>query len=196
MSFLNEWWFVYIVLPALIFLSRLVDVSLDTMRVIFLNRGRKIIAPILGFFQVLIWVMAISQVMKNLSNPICYIAYAGGFAAGNLLGMLIEEKVAAGWLAVRIITQKSADELVAALLAEGYGATILDARSAEGPVNVVFIVIRRKHFPRVVEYVKQHNPQAFYSTQEVRSVTGGIMAAADPTWPLLPRLRWGKPTDR
>lgn len=174
-AFANEGWFVYVVLPLMIFCARIVDVSLDTMRIIFVNRGRKLVAPLLGFFQALIWVMAISQVMKNLSNPACFIAYAGGFAAGNLVGLLIEEKVAAGLLAVRIILNRGNSHLPAALRQAGHGVTVLEGQGVRGPVNVLFVVIRRRVLPETVGLIRQHAPEAFYSTEEIRASTGGTL---------------------
>ncbi len=194
--FMNEWWFTYLVLPVLIICARIADVSLDTIRIIFLNRGRKVIAPVLGFFEVLIWIMAVSQVMKNLANPVCYLAYGVGFAAGNYIGMLIEEKVAAGWLAMRIITQQACAELALALRGEGYGVTTLDGQGGEGPVSVVFMVIRRKHLPKIVAHIRRHKPDAFYAVEEVRSVAGGTLAADWPGRRPLPLRRWGEPDDR
>ncbi len=179
-TFVNEGWFAYLVLPALIFCARIVDVSLDTMRIIFLNRGRKITAPILGFFQALIWILAISQVMKNLANPVCYLSYGAGFGAGNLIGMLIEEKVAAGLLAVRIILARGTTALAGALRGQGYGVTVLDGHGSAGPVQVVFAVIRRRHLPQIVGEIKQHAPGAFYSIEEIRSTTGGTLAPLQP----------------
>jgi uncharacterized protein YebE (UPF0316 family) len=192
-DFASHWWLAYLVLPVLIFLARIADVSLDTMRIIFLNRGRKFLAPALGFFEVLIWVVAITQVIKNLSNPVCYLAYGAGFATGNFVGMLIEEKVAAGLLALRIITRRDAGTLVAALRAAGYGATVLNGHGADGPVNVVFVVIRRKHFPTIIEQIRQHTTGAFYSAEEVRSLSGGVIAAPGPAWRTPAFLRWGGP---
>ena len=195
-SFVHEWWFVYLALPALIFCARVGDVSLDTMRIIFVNRGRKVLAPLLGFLEVLIWLAAVAQVMKNLSNPVCYLAYGGGFACGNLVGMLIEEKLAVGLLAMRIIVQKDASALVAALRAQGYGVTNLDGHGADGPVNVLFVVIRRRHFAKIVEQVALHAPDAFYSVEEVRSVGGGTMAAYRPGWRPQAFIPWGTPDER
>ena len=192
----HEWWFAYLVLPAMIFCARVADVSLDTMRVIFLNRGRKVAAPILGFFEVLIWVLAISQVLKNLTNPVCYLAYGGGFATGNLVGMLIEGKVAAGLLAVRIIVQKDAQTLLTGLRGAGYGVTRLDGFGADGPVNVIFVVIRRKHFPQIVQQVTRHAPAAFYSVEEVRTVGGGTMPTHRPAWRPSTLVHWGTPDER
>ncbi len=91
---LNSPVFAYGILPVLIFLSRIVDVSVGTMRIIFVSRQEKIISPILGFFESLVWLVAISQIMLHLDNVICYIAYAGGFAMGNYVGLRIEDRLA------------------------------------------------------------------------------------------------------
>ena len=94
--------FNWVILPALIFVSRIFDVSFGTLRIIFVSRGKRSIAPFLGFFEVLIWLLAISQIMQNLNNFACYIAYAGGFAMGNYIGMRIEEKLAMGTMIIRV----------------------------------------------------------------------------------------------
>jgi uncharacterized protein YebE (UPF0316 family) len=177
-AFVNAGWFVYAVLPLLIFCSRIVDVSLDTMRIIFLNRGRKFVAPLLGFVQALVWILAISQVMKNLTNPVCYLSYGAGFAAGNFIGMLIEEKVAAGMLTVRVILPRGNGGLAAALRQAGHGVTVLEGDGVRGPVNVLFIVIRRRLLPAITRLIRQNAPVAFYSTEEVRSSTGGTLLTA------------------
>lgn len=177
---MTEWWFLYLVLPLLIFCARIVDVSLDTLRIVFLNRGRKVVAPVLGFFQALIWVVAISQVMKNLANPACFLAYGAGFAAGNYFGLLIEEKIAAGMLTIRIITSQGCAALVAALRQAGHGATTFTGYGADGPVDILFVVSRRRNMPIIIGLIKEHAPQAFYSTEEVRSITGGTLMS--PAW--------------
>ena len=179
---MNELWFVYLVLPALIFCARVVDVSLDTMRIIFLNRGRKVIAPVLGFFQALIWILAISQVMQHLANPVCYLSYGAGFATGNFMGMLIEEKVASGLLAIRIISIKKSEELAVALRQLGHGVTRIEGHGANGPVTILFAIIRRRHLTAVTALIKTHAPEAFYSTEEIRTTTGGTLAASDRGW--------------
>ena len=101
---------IYIILPLLIFLARICDVTLGTIRIIAVSKGLKRLAPFLGFFEVFIWILAISRIMQNLNNPICYIAYAGGFAAGNYVGMKVEEKVALGIILIRVITYKEATD--------------------------------------------------------------------------------------
>ena len=182
LTFAGEPWFTFGLLPLLIFLSRLADVSLDTMRIIFLNRGNKIVAPLLGFVQVTIWLVAISQVMSNLTNPLCYFAYSAGFAAGNFVGLLIEERVAAGFLTLRIITPESVTHLCTELRGLGHGVTTLVGQGAAGPVNLLFVVLRRKHLSQAVGLVKAHAPQAFYSTEEIRTTSGGTVALAPRRW--------------
>ena len=96
MAFFGSEIFTFIILPILIFIARVCDVSIGTMRIIFISRGAKILAPLLGFFEILIWLVAIGKVMQNLDNIACYVAYAGGFATGNFVGIRIEEKLAMG----------------------------------------------------------------------------------------------------
>jgi len=107
--------FTWILLPILIFFARVGDVSLGTIRIIFISKGIKYLAPLIGFFEILIWLVAISQIMQNLTNIYYYIFYAGGFATGNLVGIIIEEKLSIGTVAIRIITRKDAEELTNAL---------------------------------------------------------------------------------
>jgi uncharacterized protein YebE (UPF0316 family) len=176
-TFIHQPWFGIVAIPILIFLARVIDVTLDTMRIIFLNRGHKIAAPLLGFVQVLIWVTAIAQVLQNLSQPMYYVAYSAGFATGNYVGILIEEKVAAGILALRVVTDQETSGLVAALRQAGHGVTLINGHGARGSVDIVFVVIRRKTLDSVVKMIHRYVPKAFYSTEEVRKSGGGVMAA-------------------
>jgi len=161
----------WVIIPLLIFLARIVDVSLQTIRIIFVSRGRKLLAPILGFFEVVIWLLAISQIMKNVSNVASYLAYGGGFAMGTYVGLLIEEKMAMGILLVRVITRKDATDLSTALRREGYGVTVIPAKEPEGPVSVIYTIVRRANIRHVIELIDEHNPNAFYSIEDVRSVS-------------------------
>jgi uncharacterized protein YebE (UPF0316 family) len=164
----------YVILPILIFLARVCDVTLGTIRVICVAKGKKGYASLLGFGEVLIWVTVIAQIMKNLNNPICYLAYAGGFAMGNFIGITIEEKLAMGTLIIRIITNSNAAALIYALKAGGFGVTVLDARGATGPVHVIYTVIKRSALHKVDEIIKAFNPNTFYSIEELREVHAGV----------------------
>ena len=166
--------FTFILLPALIFLARICDVTIGTMRIIFVSKGAKVIAPLLGFFEVLIWLIAIGKVMQNLDNWLCYVAYAGGFGAGNFVGIHIEEKLAMGTFVLRVITRKDATELINNLRSEGHGATSVPAEGNSGGVNVIYSVIKRSDIDEVIAIIKRFNPKAFYSIEDVRFVSEGI----------------------
>jgi uncharacterized protein YebE (UPF0316 family) len=164
----------YVILPILIFLARIFDVSLGTIRVIFISKGIRYLAPIIGFFEVIIWLLAIGQIMNNLTNFVAYIAYGAGFAAGTYIGMVIEEKISLGLVSVRIITKKDPGELIQYLRLNNYGVTSLDGEGGTGKVKMVFTIIKRQDLPHVVEIIKQFHPNAFYSVDDVKSVGEGI----------------------
>jgi uncharacterized protein YebE (UPF0316 family) len=166
--------FNYLVLPFLIFFARVADVTLGTMRIILVSKGKKYLAPIFGFFEVFIWIVAISSIMQNLDNYFNYFAYAGGFAAGNFIGMYIEEKIAMGVMIVRVITQKPANVLIDKLNYLGYGVTAVDARGAKEDVSIIYTVIHRNELKRVIEIIKHYNPRAFFSVEDVRYVNEGV----------------------
>ncbi len=161
-------------LPCLVFLAEMLVVTLGTIRIIFIARQMKILAPILGFFEVTIWLFAISQIMQNLSNVSCFLAFAGGFTMGNFLGILIEEKLAMGNSLVRLITSKDTEGLVQDLKVAGYGVTCLDGQGAAGPVRVLFTVVRRKEVDRVTGLINDFDPKAFYSVAELQAVNEGV----------------------
>ena len=166
--------FAWVVLPVLIFSARVCDVSLGTIRVIFISKGLKYIAPVIGFFEVIIWLLAIGQVMQNLTNVASYIAYGAGFATGTLMGMLVEERLSLGTVIIRVITQKDSTDLVARLRSLDYGVTAMNAEGSTGQVKVLLMVIKRQDTEKVVAIIKQFNPHAFYSIEEVKSVRDGV----------------------
>jgi len=166
--------YAWVVLPVLIFLARICDVTLGTVRLIFVSRGFKYLAPLTGFFEVLIWILAIGQIMKNLSNPVCYLAYAGGFATGNYVGILIVERLSLGVVLIRVITQKGADSLLSRLRERDYGVTSVDGQGAEGPVQIIFTIVPRREVGAIVELIRAFNPRAFYSIEEVGFVEKGV----------------------
>jgi uncharacterized protein YebE (UPF0316 family) len=174
---LNSAFFTWFLLPVLIFIARVSDVSLGTVRVIFITRGMKYLAPVVGFFEVIIWLLAIGQIMQHLSSPLCYIAYAGGFATGNYVGMWIAEKLSLGVVLIRTITSKDASELLEYLKSAEYGVTSVDAQGSAGKVQVVFTIVHRREVATVVNLIKQFNPKAFYTIEEVGFVEEGIFPA-------------------
>ncbi|MBN1505912.1 MAG: DUF2179 domain-containing protein [Sedimentisphaerales bacterium] len=166
--------FTWVILPLLIFLSRIADVPLGTVRLIFVSRGMKYLAPLVGFFEVLIWILVIGQIMQHLSNPLCYVAYAGGFATGNFIGILVAEKLSLGMVMVRVITPKEIAGFVECLKQKRYGVTCVDGQGVNGPVEIVFTVVPRREVGAVVETIKKLSPQAFYTIEEVGFAEQGV----------------------
>ena len=157
-------------IPFLVFLARILDVSVGTLRIIFVSKGFKNYAALLGFFESLVWILAVSQVMKHMDNWVTYAAFALGFAVGNYVGMLIEERIAIGNQIIRIITRHDATELVDYLREHGHGVTSIDADGDGGPVKLLFTVARRRKLETIISIIKQFNPTAFYPTEDVRFV--------------------------
>ena len=163
-------YFDYIILPVLIFTARIFDVSLDTIRVIMVSKGYRKLAPYVGFFQVLIWIITITRIMENLDNWLTYVAYAAGFGMGTYVGMWIEERIAMGNELLRVITRAPADDLIKVLREKGYMVTVADGHGRDGAVGILFLVIKRKVLNEVVDLIKEYNPMAFYTVEDMRHV--------------------------
>jgi len=170
-EFLDSGWFELVIIPILICLARIVDVTIGTLRIIFVSKGMKKLAPVMGFFEVIIWLLAITQIMQNLSNVINYLAYGLGFALGNYVGMYLEEKISLGYRIMRIITRRSAAELKEWLGNSNYRFTIVDGVSDWGDVNLIYVPLRRRDVPEVVNNVKRYNPHAFYTLEDIKTVS-------------------------
>jgi uncharacterized protein YebE (UPF0316 family) len=166
--------FTYLILPFLIFFARICDQTIGTLRIVMVAKGQKIVAPILGFFEVLIWLLAISRIFQNLDNWVCYLAYGLGFAAGNYIGMRLEEKLAMGFVKIQVITRKPADILIEMLKSSGYGITQHDAIGGNEPVTIIYTLIKRIELQKVVDIIKAYNPTSFYSVEDVKSVSYGV----------------------
>ena len=183
--------FVLFILPILVFLARVMDVSIGTLRIIFVAKGLKNFAALLGFFESLIWLIAVVQVMQNLNSWQTYIAFALGFAAGNYVGVMLEERIALGNLMIRIITRKEADDLVHVLWEKGYGVTSIDAQGESGPVKVIFSVVKRRKLAQFIELIKKYNPKAFYTIEDMRFVNQTYLPPTVKST-LFPHLALGK----
>jgi uncharacterized protein YebE (UPF0316 family) len=158
-----------------IFFSRILDQSIGTMRLIFVSKGFRHIGPILGFFEVIIWLLAITQVLKHLYNPMCYIAYGAGFAMGNYVGIRLEEKLSIGNVLIRIVPKLDTSELIAHLRDEGFGVTSVDAEGAKGPVKIVFTIIKRKSAAKVIDVINRTTPTPFIQLKKLRPSRTGIL---------------------
>ena len=162
-----------LILPLLIFVARVADVSLGTLRIVFISQGRKNIAPLVGFLEVFIWLLAIGQIFNNLTNFLYYIAFAGGFALGNYVGLIIENKISLGLLNLQLILSENPENLIKTLKTQGYGLTSVTAEGAKGNVKLVIMIIKRKNKAKILEVIRELSPNAFISIQQIQSVSGG-----------------------
>ncbi len=181
--------FAWVILPLLIFFARICDVSLGTLRVIFISKGFRHIAPLIGFFEVIIWLLAIGQVMQNVGNVASYIAYGGGFAAGTYIGMAVEERLSLGNVVIRVITALDAARLAEVLRSHNYGVTIMEATGGSGPVKVLLTISRREDIHEVVREIQKYQPNAFYTVEEIKSVREGVFPEKKGTF----SLNWRDP---
>lgn len=165
----------FVVVPLMIMVARIVDVSIGTVRIIFVSRGKANIAAILGFFEVLIWLLAISQVFSNLGHFMSYIGYAAGFALGNIIGINIEKKLAVGVQIVRIIKRNTLDTLQMALRDQGFGVTTVHGRGGKGEIDIVYVVAKRKDIPLVMETIRRIEPDSFVTVQDIYTYKKGFL---------------------
>lgn len=170
-----NWFF----LPLIIFISRICDVTIGTVRHVLMSRGQKNIVPFLGFFEVLIWIIVVSEIMKQADNFACYIAWAGGFATGTYIGLLIEERIALGLQIIRVITNQECGELITKLQEANHGTTVVEAQGAKGPVKIILTVVKRKNIDPILKIIGRFNPDAFYSIEDIRDVNRGVFSKSN-----------------
>ena len=165
-------WFI---LPALIFLAQICNVCMETIRVIYISKGMKYLAPVIAFFEIIIWLLAIVGVMSNLGNFANFFAYAFGYAMGTYVGLVIEDKLSIGMVILRIITKDETNEgIIAFLQEEKYGVTSMDAEGSRGGVKMILSLVNRADLPRITRFIEQTNPNAFFSIEDIRYVNQGI----------------------
>lgn len=190
---LSQNMFSYVFLPLLIFLARVTDVSINTIRIIYVLGGRRVTATVLGFFESFIWLMAIRQIFEHFDNWVCYVAYPGGFAMGILVGMMIEERIAYGKVVVRIITRRDLSGLMSYFLQQNMRFTKVDAEGPDGKESLVFTVIERENLDELLSMLKQILPSAFYTVEKVnRASESGTVVHETTRWSIASWLRGGR----
>lgn len=160
-----------------IFALRVCDMSFDTLRMLFVVRGRKGIAWGLGFAQSVIFVIAITTVLSHLDNPLNVIGYAAGFATGNVIGMLIEEWLAIGHVKISIVSSRLGASLAGGLREAGFAVTEIPARGKDGMVSMLSVSVLRRDVPRVQTLVHEMDEQAFVIAEDVRPLRRGFWRA-------------------
>jgi uncharacterized protein YebE (UPF0316 family) len=173
-QFLTSDLYNWVILPLLIFIGGMAYVTLSTLRNVFIARGFRKIVPVLGFFEVLIWLTAVSSTIRNLHNVACYLGFAGGYSMGIYIGLAIEARLALGLQVLRIITNQDPSELLKALQQANMGTTSLDGHGSKGPVKVIFTTVKRKDVHLVNEIIQKHTPNAFYTIEDIRQASQGV----------------------
>lgn len=193
----SETTFSFVLLPLLIFVARIMDVSINTVRIIYVLGGRKFASTLLGFFEAFIWLMAIRQIFEHMDNWLCYVAYPGGFAAGIFVGMIIEEMIAYGKVIVRIITRKDVGDLLQYLNRNRFRYTYVRAEGPDGDENLVFTVLEREKLDDLLETLKGILPTAFYTVEKVnRAAESGAVVEQKAGWSIASWFSRGKKVER
>lgn len=177
MELTDSWILTWVVIPLLIFFARIMDVSIGTLRLILLSRGEKYLAPALGFLEVIIWLLAIRQILQHLDNAAAYIAYGAGFATGNYIGMLLNERLSLGKVILRVISRVKTHEIIDKLRGSGFGLTVVDAHGRAGDVKILFTILRKKELGLALDIVHELDSQAFYTIEDVQTVKEGYFRA-------------------
>ena len=148
----------------IIFSLRLADQSLGTMRTLLVSKNKPIYAALIGLVESAIWIVAISQVIKEIDDPVLIGAYASGFAAGTILGTYIERIVGVGNIVVRVFTASNSPSVAETLRDNGHGVTVIDGEGKEGPVKIYLCVIPRRKLKSVLSMIEEINPNAYITT--------------------------------
>ncbi len=185
-------WYTWVILPLIVFIARAIDVGIGTLRIIFTSRGKRQLAPLLGFVEVFIWIAIISQITRGSDNIMAYLAYAGGFALGNYVGMKIEDRLALGKVVIRTILSNGGADVAANLRQAGFGSTVVNGDGANGPVKLIYTLVPRRSVGDVVNIIHESHPKAFFSVEEVRDAQDGIFPADKLQHQIASQQRKGK----
>lgn len=185
----------YVLLPLLIFLARVADVTVATVKLMFVVNNSRKAAAILGFFESLITIVALARIMQDATNIFAYVMYAAGFATGTFVGMWIEEKLAYGNVLVRIIGKHIPEELFSYLINNKYRYSLVDANDQGGNTHVLFTVCKRNRLANFLEALENIAPQALYTIEGVKKVSNDFLPEAEqsakPEW-VNKLLHWGR----
>ena len=179
--------FGWVILPLLIFFARICDQTIGTLRLIFVSKGFKHIVPFLAFFESMIWLLAITQILNHLENAVTFLAYGSGYAMGNYVGMLLEERLSIGSVIIRIFSKEQRiSEFVEVLQKNNYGYTIINGEGSTGELKIIFSIINRKYLSHLITQINAIDSNIFYTIEEIKSVEKGIFKQSKRKFPQLP----------
>ncbi len=154
----------------MIFCLRILDVSIGTLRISMIIRGRRLLAGIFSFVESLVWLLAAAQVLSNLDSPLKFFAYAGGYAAGTMLGSTIEKWLSVGDVILRVVSPNNSPAVADMLRLKGFFVTVINGEGRDGDVRISFSVIPRKQVRQILNFIKEQNPKAFVTFEETTPV--------------------------
>lgn len=166
------------ILYIIIFLAKTVEVSISTIRLVYVNKGERVKGAALGSVEVMIWILVVSSVLTNIAeDPFKILAYAAGFALGNYLGISIESKIAVGLASIQVVVNEEEGDALAAILRDHeFGVTIIDGKGRdESKKDLLFIQLKRRKIPAAIKLVKETDPNAYISINDVKSIVGGFI---------------------
>jgi len=162
----------------IIFFAKIIEVSISTIRIVYVNKGERAKGAILGFVEIMIWLVVVSSVLHNITeDPIKVFIYAIAFSLGNFFGVTIESKIAVGLSSIQVVVNHKDGEILADILREqGYGVTIIEGKGKNDSIkNLLFIQLKRKKIPVATKLIKEHNPEAYITVNEIKTMFGGYI---------------------
>lgn len=157
----------------LIFIARVADVSLGTLRMLMLVKGRRLPSAVVGFFEVVIYVQALGRVVNQLDRWEYLLVYALGFACGNILGIMLEERMALGYVGAEVVVGPYSDTLISLLRENGFGVTVTEGWGKDGPKDILTIITKRRLMPKLMSLVSDHDSNSFTIVMDARKTLGG-----------------------
>ena len=162
----------------IIFIAKIIEVSISTIRIVYVNKGERAKGAILGFVEIMIWLIVVSSVLNNITeDPIKVFIYAAAFGLGNFLGVTIESKIAVGLASIQVVVSQEEGVILAdALREQGYGVTIIEGKGKNESIkNLLFIQLKRKKIPEAIKLIKEHNPEAYITINDIKNMFGGYI---------------------
>ncbi len=162
----------------IIFCAKIVEVSISTIRLVYINKGERVKGAVLGFIEIMIWLVVVSSVLNNITaDPIKVFVYAASFSLGNYIGVTIESKIAVGLASIQVVVSDESGEILAEILRdESYGVTLIDGRGRDdSKKTLLFIQLKRKKIPEAVRIIKQNAPDAYITVNDIKSMMGGYL---------------------
>lgn len=160
-----------------IYFAKVSDVTLTTIRMIMVVKGRRIQAAAIGFVEIIIYIMALGKVLEDLSNPINVLMYATGYATGNYLGIYVEEKMALGSIIAQVIAPGNSMKLAEKLREEGFGVTVAEAYGKDGMQHILNIAMQRKNLHKLYKVLDEYDTKTFVTITDARSTRGGYFTS-------------------